>query len=87
MIIKQLECKKNGGLDKIDAQTIAKRAMRFDSEIFFEHNQRKINAKSLMGVIALSLNFGDKVMLIIKGEDQDMALTEFETLFAKNFKE
>ena len=86
MVLKEIEVKKADGVQNSDAQTIVQRAMRYDSDIFFEYNTRKINAKSLMGVISMGLKAGDKVMVIIKGHDQDEALADIENIFARNFK-
>lgn len=86
MIFKELEVKKNGMFTNQDAQTIVQRAMRYDSEIFFEQGTRKINAKSLMGIISMGLRNGDKVMVIVKGDDQDDALDDLAAMFSKGFK-
>lgn len=85
MIIKQLEVKKIDGVQKHDVQLIAQRAMRYDSDIFFEWGTRKINAKSIMGLLSMGLKRGDKVMVIIKGDDQEDALNEISSLFSRNF--
>ncbi len=86
MVLKEIEIKKPDGVQNRDAQAIVQRAMRYDSDVFFEWKSRKINAKSLMGVIAMGLKNGDKIMVIIKGHDQDEALADLENLFARNFK-
>lgn len=86
MILKELLIKKPDGMQQVDAQNIVKRAMRFDSDIFFEVGTRKINAKSLMGVISMGLKEGDKVMVIVKGDDQDEALEDLINMFERNFR-
>lgn len=87
MILKELEVKKHDGVSKTDAQTIVQHAMRYSSSIIFEWKSSKVNAKSLMGVLSMGLSYGDKVMAIINGEDQDGALKEIQTLFETNFKD
>jgi phosphotransferase system HPr (HPr) family protein len=57
-----------------DAQKLVMSGMRFDSEITLEMGTKKINAKSLMGVISLALRAGDAVTVIAKGDDQEAAL-------------
>lgn len=86
MVLKEIEVKKPDGVQNRDAQTIVQRAMRYDSEIFFEWKNRKINAKSLMGVISMGLRSGDRIMVIIKGHDQDEAMADLENLFTRNFR-
>ena len=58
----------------IDAQKMVGRCMRYDSEITLEMGSKKINAKSLMGVISMQLKAGDVVMVIAIGDDQEEAL-------------
>ncbi len=48
--------------------------MRYDSEITFEMGTKKINGKSLMGVISMALKSDDVVTVIAKGDDQEDAL-------------
>lgn len=84
MIFKELTVKRGGNFTNLEAQAVVQRAMRYDSDIFFEQGTRKINAKSLMGVISMGLKCGDKIMVIVKGDDQDEALAELVTLFNKH---
>ena len=57
-----------------DAQQFVGRCMRYDSEITFEMGTKKINGKSLMGVISMALKSDDVVTVIAKGDDQEDAL-------------
>lgn len=86
MVIKEIEIKKPDGVQNRDAQAIVQRTMRYDSEIYFEWKSRKINAKSLMGVISMGLKDGDKIMVIVKGHDQDEAVADLENLFCASFQ-
>lgn len=86
MILKEVEVKKPDGVQRTDAQTIVQRSMRFSSSVLFEWKSSKVNAKSLMGVVSMGLKCGDKLMLIINGEDQDDALKEIVNLFENSFK-
>ena len=86
MILKEIAVKKQDGIGSADAQVIVRCAMRYESDIFFDWRTRKVNAKSIMGVIAMGLNQGDRIMVVIKGDDENEALSGIESLFAKNFK-
>ncbi len=86
MIIKELECRKIGGVSKNDAQTISSRTMRYDCEMFFDFHQSKINANSLVGILSMGLKQGDKFIVVAKGPDQEQAVQELELLFSKNFR-
>lgn len=61
-------------LTHTDAQKLVARCMRYDSEIMLEMGSKKINAKSLMGVISMALRPDDTVTVIAKGDDQEDAL-------------
>ena len=83
MIFKEFEIKKNGGIGRVEAQQIVRRAMRFECDIFFDWRAGKINAKSVMGVIAMGLKRGDKIVVILKGEDENEAEADLERLFLR----
>lgn len=57
-----------------DARYFVSRCMRFDSELTLEMGTKKINAKSLMGVVSMLLKRGNSVTVIAKGDDQEEAL-------------
>lgn len=57
-----------------DAQALVGHSMRYDSEIMLEKGAKKINAKSLMGVVAMMLDRGDAVTVIANGDDQEEAI-------------
>ena len=57
-----------------DAQRLVGKCMRYDSEVTLEMGTKKINSKSLMGVISMALKCGDSVTVIAKGDDQEEAL-------------
>ena len=57
-----------------DSQKLVMTCMRYDSEIILEAGNRKINAKSLMGVLSLALKAGDGITVVVKGDDQEEAL-------------
>ena len=54
-------------------------ACRFDSEITLENDNRRINAKSIMGMMAFKLNSGMKVAIIAEGSDEEQAVKEMES--------
>ena len=52
MIFKEI-CFTKTRLDNQDAVKVVQRTMRYDSEITLEHGTRKINAKSIMGIVSM----------------------------------
>ena len=53
-------------------------ACKFDSEIILESNNRKINAKSIMGIMAFNPSDGMNVDIVTKGDDEQEALVAIE---------
>ena len=50
----------------------------FDSEIILESNNRKINAKSIMGIMAFNPTVGMSVDIVANGDDEEEALQTME---------
>ena len=53
-------------------------ACRYDSEIILESNNRRINAKSIMGIMAFNPSKGMTVNIEASGSDEQEALVEME---------
>lgn len=53
-------------------------ACRFDSEIILESENRRINAKSIMGIMAFNPSEGMSVNIVTEGADEDEALVAIE---------
>lgn len=51
-------------------------ASQFDSRIFLIEGSKKINAKSIMGMMSLSLSQGTELMIECEGTDEEQALAE-----------
>jgi len=80
MLVKQVEVKLKTGLQARPAALFVQEANRFSSDIFLEKDGRKVNAKSIMGLMSLAVGSGVVVNLIADGADEESAiqtLTEF----------
>ncbi len=49
-------------------------ASQYKSQIFLESGQKRVNAKSIMGMMTLGLGNGDSVSVSAEGEDEEQAL-------------
>lgn len=65
-----------------DAAELTRRAMRYDSEITLEYGTRKLNAKSLMGVLSMGLKQGERVTVLAVGDDEKAAVEDLSALLA-----
>jgi phosphocarrier protein FPr len=62
------------GLHARPAAVFVKTAKKFKSKIKVEHGPKKANAKSVISVLALGVEKGGQIRLIVEGEDEDAAL-------------
>ncbi|MBS4174035.1 HPr family phosphocarrier protein [Bacillus sp. FJAT-49736] len=77
---KQVEVKRKSGLQARPAAMFVQEANRFSSEIFLEKDGKKVNAKSIMGLMSLAAGAGAIVTLSASGHDEKEAvhqLTKF----------
>lgn len=75
------------GLHARAAAKLTQLASQFKSEIHIARADKRVNAKSIMGVMMLAAGLGVTVKLDAEGEDADEALAELATLFANKFDE
>lgn len=64
------------GLQARPAAEFVQKANRFTSDVFLEKDNKKVNAKSIMGLMSLALTRGSEVKLIADGPDEKIAINE-----------
>lgn len=57
-------------------------ACRYESKVYLEDDARKINAKSIMGMMAFKLNSGKELTIVAEGSDEEEAVKEMEQYLA-----
>ncbi|MFZ7943907.1 MULTISPECIES: HPr family phosphocarrier protein [Bacillaceae] len=80
MLAKQVEVKLKTGLQARPAALFVQEANRFSADIFLEKDGKKVNAKSIMGLMSLAVGSGVVINIIADGDDEDKAinaLTDF----------
>ena len=75
------------GLHARAAAKLTQVASAFQSEIWLMRNHRRVNAKSIMGVMMLAAGKGSTVRIEADGGDADAALRELLALIARRFGE
>lgn len=75
------------GLHARASAKLTQLAGSFPCEVWMERNGRRINAKSIMGVMMLAAGKGSKVVVDCEGERADEALTALTALIADRFGE
>ena len=75
------------GLHARAAAKLTHLASGFQSEIWVSRSGRRVNAKSIMGVMMLAAGQGTKVLIEAEGADAPQALAALERLIADKFGE
>lgn len=75
------------GLHARAAAKLVTLASEFESEIHLVRGARKVNGKSIMGVMMLAANQGSEVEIIAEGRDEADALLKIEQLIKQRFGE
>jgi catabolite repression HPr-like protein len=74
MLVKQVEVKLKTGLQARPAALFVQEANRFSSDIFLEKDGKKVNAKSIMGLMSLAVSTGTEINIIADGDDEQDAI-------------
>ncbi len=75
------------GLHARASAKLSQLASTFGCEIWLTRNGRRVNAKSIMGVMMLAAGKGSTVLIEAEGADADAALAALQNLIAKKFGE
>ncbi len=75
------------GLHARASAKLTQTASKFQSSIFIAKNGRRVNAKSIMGVMMLAAGLGTTIELETDGVDEVAAIDAIEKLFADKFGE
>jgi phosphocarrier protein len=87
MIKREIKVVNKLGLHARASAKLTQVASTFKSGVWIARNGRRVNAKSIMGVMMLAAGLGSTVELETDGEDEDSAMHEIEKLFADKFGE
>lgn len=82
VIIKNVE-----GLYARPAAMFVQAAGKFTSRIWIKKDGRKVDAKSIMGLMSLSIGNGMKITIVGEGEDEALAVKELVDLVESDFRE
>ena len=75
------------GLHARASGVLTQTAGKFKSEIWMTKNGRRVNAKSIMGVMMLAAAKGSTIVIDTEGADADQAMTAIQALIADKFGE
>lgn len=84
MYSKEILVRCESGLHNKQATYFVQKANEFNSMIWLESGSRKMNAKSLLGIMSLGIVTGTQVTLIADGSDAEAAVTALEALLQRD---
>ena len=87
MIVKEVEIINKLGLHARASTKLTQTASRFTSEVWITRNGRRVNAKSIMGVMMLAAAKGSIITLEADGSDEQAAIDALTALIADYFGE
>ena len=87
MISRNITIKNSVGLHARPATFFIQKANEFKSSIWVEKEERRVNAKSLLGVLSLGIMGGTDIRIIAGGSDEEQAVEELVKLVESGFTE
>ncbi len=87
MVKRDVEIVNRLGLHARASAKVTQTAAKFSSDVFMTRNGRRINAKSIMGVMMLAAPKGSLVTLEVNGADEEDAMAALVKLIAERFGE
>ena len=84
MIQKSIQIKLEEGLEARPVAMLVQVASQFESTVYINSEDRKVNAKSIMDMMSLGLASGEEVTVVADGNDEDTAVVEIEKFLSGN---
>lgn len=82
MTKKTIQIKLENGLEARRAALLVQEASKHESHIYIESGDRKVNAKSIMGMMSLGLNNGEELIVEADGSDEQAAVEGIEKVLS-----
>ena len=78
MLEKSIKIQLTGGLEARPVAMLVQVASQYESSVYIEAEGKKVNAKSIMGMMSLALGTGESVKVIANGNDEQAAIDSIE---------
>lgn len=82
MIKTSVVVKTEEGLDGTPIALLVQKASQYASKVYIQTGGKNINAKSIMGMMSLSLAGGEQITVVTDGEDEKKAAEDIKSFFA-----
>jgi catabolite repression HPr-like protein len=78
MITKEITINIPNGLEARPVALLVQVASQYESSIYVESNDKRVNAKSIMGMMSMGISTGEKVTVTADGPDEQTAIDNIE---------
>ena len=78
MLEKSIKPQLDGQLEARPIAMLVQVASQYDSTVYLENEGRKVNAKSIMGMMSLASSLGTEIRIITDGSDEEQAMAGME---------
>ena len=75
---KSINIQLSGGLDARPVAMLVQVASQHESSVYIETEGKRVNAKSIMGMMSLALGTGETVKVTAEGTDEEAAVQDIE---------
>jgi phosphocarrier protein len=87
MVEQTVTIQNRAGIHARPSAMLVQAAKDFQSNIYLEKDNDRINGKSIMGILTLGAFFGSEIKIIAEGEDEQKALETMVNLINNKFEE
>ena len=84
MVRKTMTVQLTAGLEARPIAVLVQVASQYDSKIYVETGSKRVNAKSIMGMMTLGISVGEEVTVSADGADEEKAIAEIESYLSDN---
>lgn len=84
MKTKAIRINLENGLEARPVALLVQEASKYESSIYMGSEDKKVNAKSIMGMMTLGLNNGEELIVTADGDDEELAVDNIEKFLTGN---
>lgn len=78
MFKKSVTINLENGLEARPIALLVQKASQHESSVYIESGDKRVNAKSIMGMMSLGLNSGEVLTVVADGKDEEVAVSDIE---------
>lgn len=83
MLDRQVEVTLKSGLQARQAALFVQEANRYQADVYLQKDDKKVNAKSIMGIMSLAISKGSQVVISADGSDEEQAVAGLIAMIQK----